>query len=146
MSDIEHHLSAAGRLVNTAKYALGEHLDQRVAAIDLLNRGLQHLIQGYSLLNGQTSPQTVPCQEAGALPEETQKLRDIRKEIRQLAGKTYTRGISTADENVANMDTIVEYVEKIQSYIEVGVGVYNDGDYIRNERRLQDIKTDAGIN
>ncbi|QZA87995.1 hypothetical protein K0C01_09330 [Salinarchaeum sp. IM2453] len=146
MSEIEYHLSAAGRLASTAEYALGEYLDQRVAAIDLLDRGIQHLNQAYSLLNGETSPRTVPCQEAGALPNEAQKLREIRKEIKQLAGKTYTRGISTTDENVADMDTVIEYVEKIQSYIEVGIGVYNDGDYIRNERRLRDIKTDAGIN
>ncbi len=145
MSEIARHLDAAAQLLATAHEAVGAHPAQRVAAVDLADRAAAHLKQAYSLINTETTPRTVPCQEAGALPRETQALFEFRQSFDTLVPDAYTRGISTDDEDVAPATEVKSVLDRLDSFLEVGQAVYNDGECIRNTRKVNQIKSEAGL-
>ncbi len=145
VSEIAHHLDAAEQLLETATQALGPSPAERVAAVDLSIRSAVHLKQAYTLINNETAPRTVPCEGAGALPHETEALFKLRQKMDSFVDETYSRGYSIDDTGVADRATIATALDDIATYLDVGQRVYNDGDCIRNTRKVTQIKSDAGL-
>ena len=51
----------------------------------------------------------------------------------------------TDDEDVAPATEVESVLDRLDSFLEVGQAVYNDGECIRNTRKVSQIKSEAGL-